>query len=396
MMQFVDGLNRRDMKPAPNPITQLPNGQAMLAVNDREQQIVSIGWKETYDIAEDGFCGLAEEQAPFEDPTEERPEPEFFPYKSATDLVVQGAAHAPGERSVPEMIAAVLVGRMRKEIKVIGDRTCTYQHGQAPKFSEPEPFTTMPLGYERAYGGKDPSPREKTLEELLAVHPGTYPRNDTGRGYVLANEPDSMEGLALPNLENPRDRLTPNRLVVGDSSNWWKQPLPESFDWTRPHWYPRMVHLGLAPEGLPSDERLISEVKKGYLPVGHQRLCANPFTDPHFSLRFTNGAAWDLIFPYLRADEQIKLKGMRPQGDWLVQLPGTAPEMLVRFRGASSRVLPVLHTVLIQTDEARLTLVWRGAWSPPVKLPTKLPTIQNPDFDPLEGVAIWINGQTLR
>jgi len=208
----------------------------MLAVNDREQQIVSIGWKETYDIVEDGFCGLAEEQAPFEDPTEERPEPEFFPYKSATDLVVQGTAHSPGGRPVSEMKASVQVGRVHKEIMVLGDRTCTYQQGQAPRFSEPEPFTTMPLGYERAYGGKDPSPREKTLEELLAVHPGTYPRNDNGKGYVLANEADSIEGLALPNLENPRDRLTPNRLVVGDPSNWWKQPLPESFDWTRPHW----------------------------------------------------------------------------------------------------------------------------------------------------------------
>jgi len=156
------------------------------------------------------------------------------------------------------------------------------------------------------------------------------------------------------------------------------------------------VHRGLAPEGLPPDERLIPEVKKGFWPVGHQRLCANPFTDPHISLRFTNGASPELIFPYFRADEQVKLKGMRPQGDWLVQLPGTTPEMLVRFRGESSRVLPVLHTVSIQTDEARLTLVWRGAWPTPTKLPAKLPTIENPDFDPIDGVEVWINGQALR
>lgn len=392
------------MKPfvSPKDLFHLPNGYALIAVDDQSRQIVSVGWKETHTISDNGTCEPAVVQEPFDfedasDPEGVSGEPEFVPYKLATDIVVFGSAWAPYGRAITEMVAAVQLGQIRKEVLVIGNRRCTFRENRPPIFSQPQPFETMPLSYTLAYGGVDAieMPPPETLLDFLSPYPGAYPRNDIGKGYVIYNNPDRVEGLELPNLEDPLDRLTPERLIVGSPANWWKQPLPQCFGWFSPGWYPRVVHLGCVPEGLPDDDRVVPEVQRGYLPPGHKRFCEQASLEEKLLFTFTNGASPGLSVPYLRGDEVVHLEGMRAQGSWSIRLPGKVPEMLLRFEGKTSQLPVVPQTVLIETEEAKLTLVWRGWWHPTVQLPRRFPTVKNPDVDPLEGVEIFINGAVL-
>jgi hypothetical protein len=70
----------------------------------------------------------------------------------------------------------------------------------------------MEIRYDRAYGGVD-----EVSDPSIPFH---YPRNDRGRGVALRNVRERIEGLALPNLEDPEDRITPERLVIGDPDRW--------------------------------------------------------------------------------------------------------------------------------------------------------------------------------
>ena len=44
----------------------------------------------------------------------------------------------------------------------------------------------------------------------------------------------------FPNLEDPDDPLTPERLVVGSFERWDEQPMPQGFGWFAKHWQPRI------------------------------------------------------------------------------------------------------------------------------------------------------------
>ena len=101
----------------------------------------------------------------------------------------------------------------------------------------------VPLGHARAYGGADAFALEKHLNPLadlrhclpelpgLAGHnPYVYPRNPAGVGFLLEPSREAIESLTLPNLEDPADRLTPERLLARRMDRWMAQPLPASFD----------------------------------------------------------------------------------------------------------------------------------------------------------------------
>ena len=96
--------------------------------------------------------------------------------------------------------------------------------------SEPETFETMPLGYDRAYGGVDPSvdyPEPADGAEalgMLMTAPGAYPRNPVGRGFVVGNDPERVDGLLLPNIERADQLLRPDRIVCADMRQWHRQP----------------------------------------------------------------------------------------------------------------------------------------------------------------------------
>lgn len=96
-------------------------------------------------------------------------------------------------------------------------------------------------------------------------HPGLYPRNPFGKGYVVHPEMPDNE-VELPNLEDPSDRLTPEHFFVRDPKLWFQQPLPWCLDWSSALMCRRYVWLGADAWFLAPEDALLPEVRRGLLP----------------------------------------------------------------------------------------------------------------------------------
>ncbi|HLT35239.1 MAG TPA: DUF2169 domain-containing protein, partial [Enhygromyxa sp.] len=139
---------------------------------------------------------------------------------------------------------------------------------------------------------------------------------------------------------------------------WSLAPEPQGFNWVHPSWYPRSTFLGLLPpEPALDDELGMPEVDAGWMPRGfsHAVDCWGPRTG--VDVRFCNGAAAGLRMR-VRGGELLGLAGFLPEGEMMLRLPGP-PGRTRMFLGARELDVEVaLHTLLIEPDERRLTLLW--------------------------------------
>jgi len=324
------------------------------------QHILSVLVKRTYEIAPGGICQramadtrLIAGDVHYDDPMNSpvKSESDFVPFKLATDVVVNGTAYAPGGRPADSFTASVQIGPMRKDILVIGDRVCRFRDGGPPAFTDPEPFTFMEVRYDRAYGGIDIYSDPKL--------PCPYGRNPLGRGFVIANTKRAVDNMALPNLEDPQEPLTPERLCVGHFIHWERQPMPQGFGWFPKHWQPRASLAGI----MPADRAAEQELRKAYALVvspQHRELYAQTKL-PDMDFRFFNGASPGLALPFLRGEEHIRLVNLTPDGDMSFRLPGKHPKIAVDIGDGIQEPSVVLHTMVIHTGTRQADLVWRGA-----------------------------------
>lgn len=324
------------------------------------EHVLAILHKRTYRIAPGGRCERVEADfkllpgdVHFDDPmnTAVKLEADFVPYKLATDVVLNGMAHAPGGRATYALTASLSIGTVTKEVVVIGDRACAFQDGGAPIFTEPTPFRTMEMRYERAFGGVDIYSDPKV--------PCGYARNHLGKGFAVTNTKRSIDGLALPNLEDPANLLTPDRLTIGHFMYWEQLPMPANFGWYLKYWQPRAGMAGV----MPADRKFERELRTAYakLVPAHQKEMYDKTGLPDMDFRFFNGASPGLAVPYLRGDEPIRAINLTPDGDLSFQLPGDRPGLGLDLGAGVQEPEVVLHTVMIRLDEREVDLVWRGA-----------------------------------
>jgi len=324
------------------------------------QHILGVLLKRTYAIVPDSPCPRAKEDQPiipgdvfWEDPMNSsiRYESDFLPFKLATDVVVNGKAYAPGGVPITSCLVSVQVEGQRKAIQVIGDRVARFVKDGPPRFTDPVPFATMELRYERAYGGID------IFSDKRVPYP--YPRNPLGRGFAVANSEKTVENLALPNLEDPNDLLTPERLCLGEYSAWEHQPMPASLGWFPKTWLPRAKLAGI----MPADRALEQQLRQAYaqfVPSAYRNLYLNNGL-PDMDFRFFNGASPGLVFPYLQGGEQITTEHLSIEGRLQFQLPYDKPALGLDIDAGRQEPDVLLHTVMIRMEDRQLDLVWRGA-----------------------------------
>ncbi|MBZ5592581.1 MAG: DUF2169 domain-containing protein [Acidobacteriia bacterium] len=353
---------------------------------------LGIIFKRTYVISHAQPCRLADAQIPLDDngafhePLAEgiapsfRSLPEVIAVKTGTDVVVQASARSP--RPVTVMRAAVQIGSYVHHAAVFGRRFCDWSRGRI-RFTDPEPLDTLPLRYENAYGGRDLAFEKVFLDEvkertdpdayrrakavaagmLEANHSFMYPRNRFGKGYIIENRPEAVQGRELPNIERPDDLLTPERIVVGHPFDWDKQPIPAGFDYLDPLSFPRSAMLAIPP---PSSREISAarEVSGGLVPPDFFR--GNLFSHPPEKLPdlihpdVSRCASLGLRLPFLRGDEQVVLSGIDPAiPDYVVPLPGETPVFRFHTPDVSfADVVPQLHLVFIDPIRKLLTLTW--------------------------------------
>jgi hypothetical protein len=346
-------------------------------ISPENNYILSVLFKATYTIQDNGICKRAEEQLPLnidvrtdpDNPALLADDIDVFPYKVATDVVVKGHAQSP--RRQLRFEASVQIGSARKRILVIGNRRCGLSRGGHVEFSDPEPITRVALRYDHAYGGTDKVAEEKYGNpylplasymapefDLRSCSPYAYPRNPAGVGYLVETSRAALEQIRLPNLEDPEGVLTPEGLSVGKSGAWPRMPLPQGTGWIDYGWFPRLAYFGVLPEHDTLD-RPVTEVIRGLAPA--DLMVRSPVVQK-FNHRCANGASLGLQVPYLGGSEECLLTNIYPnRSTFRFSLPGERPKIWTDGRkGKLNDTQPVLHTVLVGADESRLTLVWRG------------------------------------
>jgi hypothetical protein len=288
--------------------------------------------KATYVIQEGTSLSLAEKQVPVNSGGEYLGDPEKSSYKHepetafikpATDIVLIGHAHTP-KPGVTEVSVGLCVGPVEKVVRVIGNRYWVKAFGII-SMTKPELFERIPLIYELAFGGWDrshPDPDKHSFE----------PRNPVGTGF-RDKRGSFEEGIRLPNLEDPRYPV----------KNYGDTPPPAGFGFTSPHWQPRAALAGTYDEAWMK-----------------QRM---PLLPTDFDRRFFNAASPGLVAPgFLKGNEPVVVANASPSGRISFNLPGVLPpQCRVELRGRQDHQMQTrLDTVIINTDENLLLLIWRA------------------------------------
>lgn len=130
------------------------------------------------------------------------------------EVMLLGSAHVPNQSQASELRVGLCVGSERREMAVFGDRLWEPAADGTPRIGAAQPFTSMPLVYERAFGGSVPVQIDP--DSVLDVF---EPINKRGLGFdaeMWAHAVGQMLGAPqgypllegyrrrLPNLENPR------------------------------------------------------------------------------------------------------------------------------------------------------------------------------------------------
>ncbi|APR86772.1 Hypothetical protein A7982_12121 [Minicystis rosea] len=233
--------------------------------------------------------------------------------KPATDIALLGHAWPIGGRPASVVDATLAVGPVRKTIRVFGDRV--WRGASDPEPSAPAPFDRMPLVYERAFGGVlriDPT-RGPTLDR----------RNPVGIGPATQR---------LPNVEDPAQLITRITDV----------PTPAGFGFIAPSWEPRSLAAGTY------DARW--------------RETRAPFLPTDFHPRFFNAAHPDLVSRgHLQGGEDVTALNVAPYGPVRFRLPVCRFDVAVHIARTIEKPPLLLETVLIEPDDQRLGLTFRGA-----------------------------------
>jgi uncharacterized protein YjbI with pentapeptide repeats len=279
--------------------------------------LLTVVVKATFDLPGDGECTVAANQlwctgdvhydGDFRQSVEY--DTDLAPFKPRGECYLKGTCHAPAGR--PTRVSGVRfeVGDVRKALAIFGDRAW----GVASA-TEPEPFTAMPLRWERCFGGPD------------------YPANPVGLGIARAGG-----RRPLPNIENPRklirggdDRPEPHGLFPIPRAWPARATRQGTYDarWTRerwPHW--------------PED-----------------------FNTAYFSACPDD----QQIDGYFLGDEAITLQNLHPTYPrieaWLPGLRARAG-LVGPGEGAARafREVPLaLDTIVVDSDALRVQCTWRG------------------------------------
>lgn len=264
------------------------------------------------------------------------------------DVFVVGQAHQPSGRTGRELRVDIKVGSgFRRSIRVVGDRVWRRRRGKLVA-SDPVPFSTMPLTYDRAYGGK------LELDEGEVA----WPANPHGKGFYLRE--DQAEGQPLPNLEDP------------------ERPITGFMD--------RPPTVGTAPYPMDGSLRALNAVQMSPDNRAIERI--KPL--------FFNGAHPDLIIPPAQAPkggDLVEVTNVHPGGPLRFALPDLALHVHVQLE-ERSYVCPLhLDQIAVLTDDAKVFLSYRVGFKyrlvPHDRRRTTLHPGAVPESVPADYVTVW-------
>jgi hypothetical protein len=240
--------------------------------------------------------------------------------KPATDVVVLGHAHAPHGRPVTHLAVTLKTIAFEKTLRVSGDRYWRKTRAGV-SLTSPEPFVTIPIVYERAFGGRRRSDDPMVVDVI--------DRNPVGTGF--GDELETAGEMRAPNVEYPSELV----------SSVTKRPRPAGFGPLSAHWMPRRQWAGTYDAKWERDRK--------------------PLVPEDLDDRFFLSAPDDQqLRAHLVGGESIELRNMTPNGLLRFDLPKVTLGFETVFTtGEAVLHRPVLHTVIVEPDYPRVSLVWQ-------------------------------------
>jgi hypothetical protein len=283
----------------------------------------------------DQELAIAEEQAPILHADAFRGSPEsasiqyasdVSPVKAATDVLFEGHVHPP--RGVESIDVSLSVGKFRKSVLVFGNRFWV-RSGQNWEMSAPAQLRRTPLIYENAFGGADlfdPDPAAHAWEE----------RNPVGTGFSTGKRAAQLEGLRLPNIEDPQ-------LLIKSPTD---RPRPAGFGPVGRSWMPRRA-LGGTYDDRWKAERF-------------------PLLPQDFDDRFHQAAPADQMLPqHLVGGEVVSMTNVSELGVVRFSVPRRRVAVEASLKGRRKDLAPVMDTLFIEPDAQRVVLSWRTTFRCP-------------------------------
>jgi len=249
-------------------------------------------------------------------------EVDFAPRKQRVDVLLNGSVYAPGGRPATRVPVGLRINGTMKTFNVVGNRH--WQAGMSGvSASEPEPFTIMPITYDRAFGGVD------NKHEDPAKH-AAFMRNPAGKGFHKHLKSEWVDGAPLPNTEEL------NRPVTSTDGDY----APMSFGPIGRGWEPRYRYAGTY------DDKWLEE--------------HFPFLPPDFDELYYQAAPLDQQITGPLDGQEVALVNLTPDGNRHFTLPVfEAPVAIFPKRGEREFHLGTLDTIFFEPDHERLTLSWR-------------------------------------
>lgn len=308
------------------------NAEPFILMNHAGAESLLIVLKGTWSIANDGALTVADEQMPIQQTPLYNGEPgkssllydtDIVLEKPGTDCVLIGHAWAP-YTGAPHIDVTFAVGPVSRQLRVFGERKWVKNRNGMTSISWIASIEKIPLTWEHAFGGEDTSWNDSAFHEFCLENP-------VGRGFVAGKSNLGLDAQILPNIENPADLITKPG----------QRPQPVGFGMIAPYWRPRAGYAGTYDE--------------------HWRKNISPLPPPDLDPRFFSSSAPGLrAHKHLTGTEQVIVEGASRQGKLSFELPGVQPRASVRCWRNEDLVPLLLDTVIVEPDEARLVLVWRG------------------------------------
>jgi hypothetical protein len=290
-----------------------------------------VAIKGTFVTDQNGRLTLADHQQPLTTVDEHYGEPgsscvryecDFALYKPYTDVIVVGKAVAPNGIPVTGLSVRLLVQGRAKDILVYGQRHWVSTLAGV-RVSEPEPFTEMPITFDRAFGGQDDTQgKDRVAVEL---------RNPVGVGFQPHRHRADLTGWPVPNIESP-----------GRAIDSPREPYePAGYGCIGRSWQPRVALAGTYGESWRNE-------RAPYLPAD-------------FDPRYFQCAPQDQQFPHFQGGEKIRCVHMAAHEVVEYTIPTLNMPVRFRFRDVDVERKAVLDTVIVEPHRLRAMLVWRAS-----------------------------------
>ena len=245
---------------------------------------------------------------------------DFHLGKPFTDIIMNGHACAPEGTQATQLDATLNIGQVHKTVRVFGNRE--WQNGQ---ITAPVPFKTMPVVYEKAYGGVHVEEGQVLSSEV---------RNPVGTGHAGKRKSSEMTGVALPNIEDPAQLIN----SIAD------QPMPAGFSYLAPTWQPRVNFVGTYDDAWKTTRA--------------------PYLPEDFDKRFFNMAHPDLVYPgFLQGGESVQISNMHPRGNLQFNIPQIRLVSRVDVNNRTENPEFYMETLILEPNQLQLAMVWKAALS---------------------------------